>query len=53
MLPSLLKGQKLRVAVLGVLADQKGAQAVIAVAEAADPVAIGSAPDRLSRKQTA
>ncbi len=35
-----LKGRKLRVALLGVLADQKGAQSVIAVAEAADPAAI-------------
>ena len=38
--PPPLKGRKLRVAVLGVLADQKGAQTVIAVAEAADPAAI-------------
>ena len=34
--PPPLKGRKLRVAVLGVLAEQKGAQTVIAVAEAAD-----------------
>ncbi|HUB49848.1 MAG TPA: glycosyltransferase [Acetobacteraceae bacterium] len=34
--PPPLKGRKLRVAVLGVLADQKGAQTVTAVAEAAD-----------------
>lgn len=39
--PTPLKGRKLRVAVLGVLADQKGAQSVIAVAEAADPAEIG------------
>jgi GT2 family glycosyltransferase/glycosyltransferase involved in cell wall biosynthesis len=32
-----LRGRRLRVAVLGVLAEQKGAQAVIALAEAADP----------------
>jgi glycosyltransferase involved in cell wall biosynthesis len=38
--PPLLKGRKLRVAVLGVLADRKGAPSVIAVAEAADPAAI-------------
>lgn len=38
--PPVLKGRKLRVAVLGVLADQKGAQSVVAVAEAADPASI-------------
>jgi len=38
--PPPLKGRKLRVAVLGVLADQKGAQSVIALTEAADPAAI-------------
>jgi GT2 family glycosyltransferase len=38
--PPLLRGRKLRVAVLGVLADQKGAQSVIALAEAADPATI-------------
>ena len=38
--PPLLRGRKLRVAVLGVLADQKGAQSVFAVAEAADPTLI-------------
>jgi GT2 family glycosyltransferase/glycosyltransferase involved in cell wall biosynthesis len=38
--PPPLKGRKLRVAVIGVLADQKGAQSVIAVAEALDPAAI-------------
>jgi len=32
-----LRGRRLRVAVLGVLAEQKGAQAVIALAEANDP----------------
>jgi len=40
LIPPPLKGRKLRVAMLGVLADQKGAQSVIAVAEAADPAAI-------------
>ena len=35
--PRALKGRRLRVAVLGVLAEQKGAQTVISVAEAADP----------------
>jgi len=40
LIPPALKGRKLRVAVLGVLADQKGAQSVIALAEAADPAAI-------------
>lgn len=38
--PPPLKGRKLRVAVLGVLAEQKGAQTVIGVAEAADPASI-------------
>jgi len=38
--PPPLKGRKLRVAVIGVLADQKGAQTVIAVAEAADPATL-------------
>ena len=38
--PPPLKGRKLRVAVIGVLADQKGAQSVIAVAEAADPATL-------------
>jgi GT2 family glycosyltransferase/glycosyltransferase involved in cell wall biosynthesis len=38
--PPAPKSRKLRVAVLGVLADQKGAQSVYAVAEAADPAAI-------------
>ena len=51
--PPPLKGRKLRVAVLGVLADQKGAQSVIAVAEAADPAAIDAAPDRLCGRRTA
>ena len=32
-----LRGRRLRIAVLGVLAEQKGAQAVIALAEASDP----------------
>ena len=35
--PRLGKGQKLRVALIGVLADQKGAPAVAGVVEAADP----------------
>ena len=35
-----LKGRKLRIAVLGVLADQKGAQTLIALAEATDPATI-------------
>jgi glycosyltransferase involved in cell wall biosynthesis len=38
--PPSLKGRRLRVAVLGVLADQKGAQTVIAMAEATDPALI-------------
>ncbi len=38
--PKLKTGEKLRVAVIGVLAPQKGARAVIAVAEAAEPAAI-------------
>ena len=38
--PPPLRGRKLRVAVIGVLADQKGAQTVFGVAEAADPAAI-------------
>ncbi|HUB14860.1 MAG TPA: glycosyltransferase [Acetobacteraceae bacterium] len=38
--PPPLKGRKMRVAILGVLADQKGAQSVIAVAEAADPATL-------------
>ena len=35
--PPALQGRKLRLAVLGVLADQKGAHTVAAVADAADP----------------
>ncbi len=38
--PPPLKGRKLRIAVLGVLAAQKGAHSVIGLAEAADPAAI-------------
>jgi GT2 family glycosyltransferase/glycosyltransferase involved in cell wall biosynthesis len=38
--PPVLKGRKLRVAVIGVLADRKGAQTVITLAEAADPASI-------------
>jgi GT2 family glycosyltransferase/glycosyltransferase involved in cell wall biosynthesis len=38
--PPPLHGRKLRVAVIGVLADRKGAPSVIAVAEAADPASI-------------
>ena len=38
--PPPLKGRRLRVAVLGVLAEQKGAQTVITLAEAADPATL-------------
>jgi hypothetical protein len=38
--PPALRGRKLRIAVLGVLAEQKGAPAVIALADAADPATI-------------
>jgi GT2 family glycosyltransferase/glycosyltransferase involved in cell wall biosynthesis len=38
--PPSLRGRKLRIAVLGVLANQKGAQTIIAAAEAADPATI-------------